>query len=228
MYIENLGEIKAIGFDIDGTLYRSIPMYLSMFFHVIGNARTYIAYNKVRKELHKSGNYENFRQVQAEKTGALLKISAEEAEKLLDKVVYEGMKPYFLKLRTCSDSIELIRDLKAAGFKIALLSDFPPEQKGDIWGIRDICDVILGTEAVGALKPSPLPFLKMAEALDVAPEEILYVGNSLKYDVGGSQKAGMKAAWLKNPFKALAGKDYADFSFWHFKELRKLLLSKTK
>ena len=35
MNIENLGEIKAVAFDIDGTLYKNWHLYLRMFFHLL-------------------------------------------------------------------------------------------------------------------------------------------------------------------------------------------------
>lgn len=229
MYIENLGEIKAVGFDIDGTLYRSIRLNLRMTFYVLFHLRTFLAYNKVRKALHGAPVVSDFRKMQAEKVAEILKCTPEEAEQKLNKVIYKHMEKYFVNMKTCKDSIELIKDLKSMGMKIALLSDFPPEQKGDIWGIKDLCDVILGTEEAGALKPSAEPFTKMAQGLGVPAEEILYVGNSHRFDVMGAKNAGMKAAWLLYPIKGMLGKksQTAEITFWHFNQLRKILITDT-
>jgi len=229
MYIENLGEIKAVGFDIDGTLYRSIRLNFRMTFYVLAHLKTFLAYSKVRKQLHGAPVSSNLRRMQAEMVAEILKCDADKAEELLDRVVYKNMEKYFVNMKTCKDSIELIKDLKQMGMKIALLSDFPPEQKRSIWGIRDICDVVLGTEETGALKPSKLPFEKMAEGLNVSPEEILYVGNSHRFDVMGAKNAGMKAAWLRYPVKGILGKksQTADITFWHFNQLRKILITDT-
>lgn len=229
MYIENLGEIKAVGFDIDGTLYRSIRLNIKMSFYVLFHLRLFLAYNKVRNELHGAPECSDFRKMQAQKVGQILKMDAQKAEELLDRVIYTGMESYFVNMKTCKDAIPLIKDLKAKGLKIGILSDFPPEQKRDIWGIKPICDAILGTEQAGALKPSSVPFTKMAEMLGVPAEEILYVGNSHRFDVIGAKNAGMKAAWLLYPVKGILGKKskQADITFWHFNQLRKILITDT-
>lgn len=174
--------------------------------------------------MHKSENTPNFTDVQAQLMGERLKCSPEIAKEKLHRIVYGGLEKYFKKIKPCSGVTELIKDLKAAGYKIALLSDFPPEQKGDIWGIKDYCDVILGSEEAGALKPAKLPFTKLAEQLELPAEEILYVGNSHKYDVVGSKNAGMKSAWLILPISAGKKSKVADFTFYSYKQLRSQLL----
>ena len=74
----------------------------------------------------------------------------EEAIKMLDKIVYSGLEEKFQKIKPCADVVDFIKKLKDKGFKIGILSDFPPEQKGEIWGIKKMCDVILGAEDAGA------------------------------------------------------------------------------
>ena len=157
-----------------------------------------------------------------------LHCTPEEAQIRLDKIIYHGLQKYFPRIPPCKGVVELISELKSKGYKIALLSDFPPEQKGDLWGIKDSCDVILGTEQIGALKPSPVPFNKLAEELNLKPEQILYVGNSHKYDVMGSKNAGFKSAWLILPLSGILGKKSktADFTFYKYSQLKDLLIKK--
>ena len=85
---------------------------------------------------------------------------------------------------------------KENGYKIALLSDFPPEQKKDIWGTAPLCDVIMGSEQCGALKPSIYTFGTLIKKLDLPAENILYVGNSIRADITGAKRAGMKTAYI--------------------------------
>ena len=47
----NLGEIDAVAFDIDGTLYRNKDFYTRVFPHYLTNLRFFRKYNQVRKEL---------------------------------------------------------------------------------------------------------------------------------------------------------------------------------
>lgn len=169
--------------------------------------------------MHNSDATPNFVQVQAIHMAEKLHCSPEEAEARLEKVIYKGLEKYFVNIKPCKGSVDFVKNLKKAGYKIALLSDFPPEQKGNIWGIKDLCDVVLGSEQAGALKPSEVPFRKLAEVLDLPPEQILYVGNNHKYDIVGAHNIGMKTAWIILP--CLFGKKskVADITFCHYKEL---------
>ena len=60
----------------------------------------------------------------------------------------------FKKVKPYKNVKETFIKLKEAGYKVAILSDFPPEQKGDIWGVLPYCDGVYGAEHIGALKPS--------------------------------------------------------------------------
>ena len=228
VYIKDLGEIKAVAFDIDGTLYRTWKLNIRIIFHFLRYNQFFLKYGLVRSKIRKIPLNDTFKNVQTQMMAKKLHCSPSEAELLLTKIVYAGLSSYFYKIKPYKGAIELIKELKSAGYKIALLSDFPPEQKGDVWGARELSDVILGTEDTGALKPSSIPFNTMAEKLGVPAEEILYVGNSHKYDVVGAKNAGMKAAWLVQPEKGLLGikSKIADLTFWKYSQLRDLLLGK--
>jgi putative hydrolase of the HAD superfamily len=105
------------------------------------------------------------------------------------------------------------------------LSDFPPEQKGSLWGLKPLCDAFLGSEALGALKPSPVPFLRLIEALDADPGRILYVGNSLRSDIRGARQVGMQTAWITSRRNAQKHTPRpADFCFDNYGQLREFVL----
>lgn len=215
------GEIQAVAFDIDGTLYKEINLNIRVFPRVLRHLNFFLQYDKARKLLRNKESYEDFGKAQAELMGQLLHCSPEAARERLNTTVYEGLKKYFKRFGAYKGALEFIQKLKEAGIKIAVLSDFPPEQKGDIWGIRPYCDVVLGSEQIGALKPSPYVFSKLQEELKVPAENILYVGNNHTYDVIGPKKAGMKAAWIISNIKTFFGKksQVADFTFSKYSQL---------
>lgn len=226
MQIKNLGEIEAVAFDIDGTLYPSWKLLVRALPYYTIHGFFFLKYGLVRREMHKAEANPNFRQIQAERMARRMNCSAEEAEARLEEVVYEYLKKYFLKIPCFPDVPETFEKFKAAGLKLALLSDFPPEQKGEIWGVKKYCDVVLGTEAVGALKPDPHSFIKLSEALGVPPEKILYVGNSPKYDVKGAKNAGMKSAFIRTGLRKLFNLNVkgADICFSNYRQLQKIVL----
>ena len=222
------GEIQAVAFDIDGTLYKELSLNIRVLPRVFRHLYFFINYGRVRKMLRKKEFYEDFGKAQAELMGKKLKCSPEAAKEKLNNIVYEGLKKYFKRFNAYKGALEFIQRLKEAGVKIAVLSDFPPEQKGDIWGIKPYCDVVLGSEQIGALKPSPYVFSKLQSDLNVPAENILYVGNNHTYDVVGPKKAGMKAAWIISNTKAFLGKksSVADFTFSKYSQLENKFFEK--
>ena len=225
----NLGEIDAVAFDIDGTLYRNKDFYTRVFPHYLANLRFFKKYNQVRKELRANPqNQDGYKDLFAAQNSLLAKklgCTDGQAREQLDKIVYSGLKKYFARIKVCKHAPEFIQRLRKEGKKIALLSDFPPEQKGEIWGIKSGCDVILGTEEIGALKPSPVPFKVLSEKLGVPAERILYVGNSHAYDVVTPASMGMKTAWFIPKIKGRLGSrsKLADITFWDYLQLEKIL-----
>ena len=226
----DFSNIKAVAFNIDGTLYRTWKFNIRMPVYFFSNSLFFLKYGLVRNIMRRTDAVEDLGILQSELMAKKLHCTPEEAKAKLEKIVYKGLESKFEHIKPCSGSIEFIKHLKEKGYKIGILSDFPPEQKGDIWGIKDICDVVLGSEQTGALKPDPTPFLKLAEKLGLAPEEILYVGNSHRYDIAGSKKTGMKAAWLVSCLSGIFGKKskLADVTFWNFKMLEKIFFENVK
>jgi HAD superfamily hydrolase (TIGR01549 family) len=73
--------------------------------------------------------------------------------------------------------------------------------------------VALSSEGAQAYKPHESIFQRLSEEMGVAPEHILYVGDSRLADVTGSKNAGMHAAWVNrssvnpSPFEASRQRD---------------------
>lgn len=218
--------IKAVAFDIDGTLYSDMALYVRIVPYFLSHLSFYTKFNKVRKILHRTAPLADFYEYQARLLADMLHVSSQEAKAMIQQISYDGMKHYFKKIRTYPYVFECIKRMKESGLKIGILSDFPPDQKGDIWGIRDLCDVCIGSEESGALKPSLYPYGILAMKLGVKPEEILYVGNSLKYDVRGSKNAGMKSAYLLKGIKKIFNikEKESDISFKNYRQLCEIVL----
>jgi len=57
--------------------------------------------------------------------------------------------------------------------------------------------ITLSAGDVGAMKPSPTPFLAILQRMDCLPSRTLYVGDSFEKDVLGAKNAGIKTAYLQ-------------------------------
>lgn len=195
-------ELEAVAFDIDGTIYPEWKFYVLISPFILRNLHFMTAFGKVRKAIRqkqkKSGEVlSDFFDEQASMLSIYLGKDKDETKKEVQDKIYDGWKPFFPKIKPYKHVVDVIAQLKKKGLKIALLSDFLIEQKCDVWGILPFCDVALSSEEVGALKPSPHPFLALATSLKLPPEKILYVGNHAEYDIKGAAAVGMRTAMIK-------------------------------
>ena len=221
-----LGDIKAVAFDIDGTLYPSYSLYWRLSPYIVKHFRFYLHYNKVRKIMHKTAPLPDFYEFQGRLFAEHYGCSVAEAKNQIKKIAYDGLRPYFDKIKPFKFVNDTFKSLREQGYKIALLSDFPPSQKGEIWGLIPYCDLVMGSEEIGALKPSKYPFGVMAKSLGLEPKQILYVGNSIKFDVRGANNAGMKSAVIASPLKKIFSKKIkeADISFSNYRQFLNIVL----
>ncbi|HEY4542998.1 MAG TPA: HAD family hydrolase [Noviherbaspirillum sp.] len=66
-------------------------------------------------------------------------------------------------------------------------------------GIDALFEVSLAAHQVGVAKPDPEIFLAACRSLQLAPQEIVYVGDDPVLDIQGARAVGMAAVWLKRP-----------------------------
>jgi HAD superfamily hydrolase (TIGR01509 family) len=92
-------------------------------------------------------------------------------------------------------SAESLARLRAAGLRLGVVSnsDGRVEQALEAAGLRQYFDVVVDSALVGVEKPDPGIFRAALDALGVAPEEALYVGDLYQVDILGARAAGMEA-----------------------------------
>ncbi len=99
----------------------------------------------------------------------------------------------------------------AVDYPLAVVANYPlPEivhETLERYGLKEHFAPIVISGAVGRMKPDPLPFEMAMKALDVAPEDVLFVGDSLKNDMQGAKALGCHTAWLPADPKAPTPRD---------------------
>lgn len=182
-------QIKAIGFDVDGTLYRYSPeVSIALSQRVIEVAAA---------ELHRSTDefgeaYLVAREKYASNTLALNSLGLDgqqifqkildqfpleqhlQPDKKLAKVIHKLGKRYRLFIITNGSGKQVERKLAAIGLDY---HDFDP---------RIYC------YDLGWAKPEPAPFLCAIESLKLEPSEIVYVGDRVEIDIEGARAVGMR------------------------------------
>jgi putative hydrolase of the HAD superfamily len=66
-------------------------------------------------------------------------------------------------------------------------------------GIAHFFEASIAAHHFGSAKPDAAIFLAACEALNVVPQEAVYVGDDPVLDVEGAQRAGLRAVWMNRP-----------------------------
>jgi len=227
-----LNGIEGVAFDLDGTLYPNYRLRLRILPTILKEARLVAAFGMarsiIRKEQENSASIQSdFYRYQAGVISKIMSVPVDIIKEKIDLDIYKAWEPPFKNIKLFKGARETIDALRKAGFKLGLLSDFPPDTKLEYLGLDGLWDAVLCSESFGAIKPHPLSFKELAAAMSLPPEKILYVGNSRAYDVAGANRAGMKTAWIKNPLFPGSGlkKPRPDFSFNNYRQLLDFMIN---
>ena len=94
--------------------------------------------------------------------------------------------------------IELIRALKAAGIRIGIGTNMTGRVqhiKLERLGLADCIDFLVISEEAGAEKPTERFFSLLLSKAKAAPEECIFIGDSLEKDAGAAARFGMTGLW---------------------------------
>ena len=215
------GATRAVVFDIDGTLYPTRRIVRRSLRLIAGNLRLFSAFGKARQAMRREPPGPALRQRQAELVARSLGIDAAAAARRIEQVVYRQWPRCFGRLRPYDGVPETLAALRRKGLRLGVVSDSPfTREKLAALGLRGGWSAVVSADEVGALKPNPEPFLRIARLLDVAPGEVLFVGNSYRRDVIGAHHAGMRAAhFTRRPVRA----GVADVSFAHYRRFPRVM-----
>jgi putative hydrolase of the HAD superfamily len=104
------------------------------------------------------------------------------------------------RARFVEHAVELLRELRAAGVRTALLTNGPSwmqRRKVELLGLEPELDAIGISEELGVAKPHPDAFAGALELIGARPEEAVMVGDHVEWDVRGALSAGMLGAvWV--------------------------------
>ena len=227
--------IEGVAFDLDGTLYPNYRLNVRLLPFILKEARLLISFGKARKIIRReqendsSASYpkKDFYKYQAEKTAELLSVEAQPLQEKIERLIYRGWEPLFKKVKMFSAADTALIEIKKAGYKMGILSDFPLVNKLEYLKISHFWDAALCSEELGVIKPHRLPFDELSKAMSLPPEKIIYVGNSHPYDVAGASRVGMKTAWIRSPLSPGKGSKIPkpDFSFSNYRQFINFMLN---
>jgi len=99
---------------------------------------------------------------------------------------------------------DAIETLATRGYLLGLLSNADEDfLQSAVSRARLRFSVIQSSESLRAYKPHRAIFMALSDRFGVAPDEILYVGDSPYADVAGGMNAGLATAWIRRDETAL-------------------------
>ncbi|MDR1720657.1 MAG: HAD family hydrolase [Dysgonamonadaceae bacterium] len=210
----NLNQVKGIIFDYGATidtngkhwsevlweayLSAGVPVSKAEFRDAYVYAERYLALHPViRKE-------DTFKNVLRAKTAIQLQQLVENGCLMNDEL---KISEYFIAISnhcfnfarsTVSNSGIVLKQLSEK-YPMALVSNFYGNIRVVLkdFGIRGFFTEVIESALVGVRKPDPAIFMLGAEALNLAPQEVVVVGDSYTKDIAPAQSIGCQTIWLK-------------------------------
>ena len=194
--------VRAVLFDLDGTLYRQPPVRALMALELLTlpfygplqapqRWRALAAYRRAQERLRVAGGARSATtQVVMAATEAGMPVG--DVERLANEWIHVRPLKY---LRLCrAPGVEaLVSWLAGKGIRMGLLSDYPAAAKLAALGLAGrLAPVLCATDPeIGTFKPHPRGFLRAASLWQLPPSEVLVVGDRIDADAAGAAAAGM-------------------------------------
>ncbi|MDH5643693.1 MAG: HAD family hydrolase [Gemmatimonadota bacterium] len=226
--------IKAIFFDLDGTLRHSVPeggdifneYVLSLGFRANDEDRLRAARwehhywaNSVDLRddlLAHSGETENFWIEYSRRRLVALGVSTTQAIKLAPKASAHMGEMYKPESIVPQDVRAVLPELKQAGYFMAVVSNRnePFHELLVSHDISEFFEFSLAAGEVDSYKPDPAVFIHALERANMRAEESLYVGDNYYADVVGARRAGLEPV-LYDPTGIFPEADCATIKSFH-------------
>ena len=122
----------------------------------------------------------------------------------LDAGVREQLLDAYLSLDAYGEVRAVLSDLKAAGARLAILSNGTPRMLDAAVrssGLEGLFDAVLSIEQAGIYKPSPRVYRLVTDTFDIAPEAVSFQSSN-RWDVAGASAFGFRTVWVNRTGQA--------------------------
>jgi HAD superfamily hydrolase (TIGR01549 family) len=199
--------LKAVLFDLDGTMYHQAPLRAAMLAELgtIGCLprgplppvrlwRLLSAFRRIREELRDvNPGTVALESEQYTRAAAAARVSEAEARAAVAEWIFTRPLKY-LPLYRRRGLVGTLRALRDRGLQVGVFSDYPTEAKLAALGVTPLVTLaVCATDAaVNAFKPHARGFLHACAVWGIAPDHVAYVGDRPEVDAVGARNAGMQ------------------------------------
>ena len=189
--------IKAIIFDLDGTIVDNMKVHQKAFLEFLNSKGVPITLKDYVTKYQGRSNKENFPSIFGRKLSkGEITLFTDEKEGLYRRM-YTDVKPV-------TGFFDILREAKRLDLKVALATSAPKQNRDYILeklGLKNSFDVIVGDEDVERGKPEPEIYLKAAEKLGVEPKHCLVFEDSIP-GIQSAKRAGLRVIALSTTHQA--------------------------
>lgn len=196
--VDRLEGIKACVFDAYGTLF-DVNAAARACADRLGNDWAKLSETWRAKQLSYSwlrglmGSYVPFAQV----TGEALDFAMESAG-LRDADLRQELMTLYFRLSNYPEVPEMLRRLRAAGMRTAILSNGSPDMLDaavENAGIAPLLDAVLSVDELKTFKPDPRVYRLACDRLGVAPAQIAFQSSNA-WDAHAASHFGFRVVWV--------------------------------
>jgi HAD superfamily hydrolase (TIGR01549 family) len=202
-----MDQVKAITFDIDGTLAlgaldskkyeKSLIAYLKKIGYSGERAKVNKSLQSVIEKMKKSQVRNIELRFDLVYSNLLFDLGLEISQERLDHI--EGLYNRFYKIEIFPGVKELLEKLSKK-YHLAIVANAITNISRlalEKHGLAKYFDYIILSRDLGARKPDPEIFIYALRSMWIKASEAVHVGDSLEEDVQGAKNAGMKTVWIK-------------------------------
>ncbi|WP_017219401.1 HAD-IA family hydrolase [Pseudoalteromonas sp. NJ631] len=227
-----ISDIAAISFDLDDTLYDNRPVIIAAVNAMTAHLNTIPEWQAkgrsfwslCRNEALKQNSalaedVTKWRQVALEWGFTALGFdTATSKQRALQ--AYQAFADARSNITVSGAVINLLAQLRSQYHIIAITNG---NVEIDKFNLRDSFDLVLRAGIDGRAKPHPELYQLACQHFNLAPHQLLHVGDSLDTDVQGAHRAGCPSVWLRNQFAPYQYKGLANVEIDDIQMLKKMM-----